>query len=264
MIYSEKIRALIVDDEELNRRDLFLALKSYPNWEVVAQSSSVAAARSVFNEVIIDVIFLDIRMPQESGLQFAEELSKRDSPPLIIFVTAHSQHAIDAFRLHALDFLLKPVADQHLQQAIERAQQMLDLRQQANLAQALRSYLDSEAQETLAQRAYWQQVCVRTIGRIETIQLTDVAWIEAQGNYMLLHLEGRNIMYRASMTQLEEHLDPAQFMRTHRSCIVAKKQIGSLHGMPDSAYKVRLHCGDEVSISERYLSSVKSWMQQQN
>nr|WP_315477207.1 LytTR family DNA-binding domain-containing protein [uncultured Undibacterium sp.] len=254
---SKTIRALIVDDEELGRKNLQYAIEEHSNWLIAAQASSVATARLTLATQSIDVIFLDIQMPRETGLQLARELSEQSVPPLIIFVTAFNEHAIEAFELHALDYLLKPLNDTRLAHALERAESMLALQQQANYGKALQHYIEDEDCKTHATQKYWQQVSVRSIGKIETVSLTDVLWIEAQGNYMQLHTSTRQILYRASMTRLEKHLDPNIFLRVHRSTIVRKDQIISIWVGTDNNYKMILNCGDQVLISERYIAAVK-------
>jgi len=114
-----------------------------------------------------------------------------------------------------------------------------------------------ENNKQLATPDYWQQVSVRSIGKIETVALTEVLWIEAQGNYMQLHTSTRAILYRASMARLEQHLDPSIFLRIHRSTIIRKDQIASIYATADNSYKMLLHCGDQVLISERYIAVVK-------
>ncbi|MFZ6686662.1 LytR/AlgR family response regulator transcription factor [Undibacterium sp. SXout11W] len=255
------IRTLIVDDEELGRKNLYYALGEHADWHVVAQASNVANARLVLATEEIDVIFLDIQMPRESGLDLARELASKEKPPLIIFITAFNEHAIEAFDLHALDYLLKPLDDHRLQLALERASTMLQLKQQATYAKSLRAYANSEAVLTTKQtNDYWQFISVRSIGSIERIALEDVFWIEAQGNYMQLHLKDKKTLYRASMSLLEKHLDPAIFLRIHRSTIIRKDQIIKMQVMPDNSYKMALRCGNQVLVSERYISAVKNWI----
>jgi len=254
---NQTIRALIVDDEDLGRKNLHYAIEEHSNWLITAEASSVANARLALTTQDVDVIFLDIQMPRETGLQLAQELAKQSQPPLIIFVTAFNEHAIEAFELHALDYLLKPLNDTRLSQALERAESMLALQQQANYGKALQRYVEDENNKQAATPEYWQQVSVRSIGKIETVSLAKVLWIEAQGNYMQLHTSTRQILYRASMARLEQHLDPSIFLRIHRSTIVRKDQIASIYATTDNNYKMRLHCGDQVLISERYIAAVK-------
>jgi len=254
------IRALIVDDEEPGRANLRYALQDHPGWSIVAECASVTAAREALEAYAIDVIFLDIQMPRETGLTLARELSTQAAPPLVIFVTAFNAHAIEAFDLHALDYLLKPFDDQRLAQSLERASAMLRQRQQASYAQAMSQYVRAEDEAKKEQPAYWQQVSVRSVGRIECIQLADVLWIEAAGNYMQLHLTQRQVLHRVALSLLEKHLDPALFMRVHRSAIVRCDQLRQLEVLGDGVYQLVLVNRDEVPVSERYVAEVRRRM----
>ncbi len=265
---SAAIRYLIVDDENLSRTNLRFAVEEHSQWQLAGMATNVAQARLLLASGLasghaneqIQVIFLDIQMPRESGLLLAQELALWSSPPLIIFVTAFNEHAIEAFRLHALDYLLKPLNDEHLKQAITRAEQMLTLQQSSNYAQALKQYVESlEKEQNEARHAeYWQSLSVRSVGRIDLVSLADVLLIEAQGNYMQLHLAEKKIMYRASMTQLERHLDPSVFIRTHRGYIVRIDQIASIQVNADHIYTAQLKCGEQVPISDRHITMIKN------
>lgn len=248
------IRALIVDDEEPGRVNLRYGLAGHAPWQVAGECASAAAARTALagpDGQGIDVVFLDIQMPQESGLALARELAQRDEPPLIIFVTAYNVYAVEAFEVHALDYLLKPFDDQRLAQTLERAQAMLAQRQRANYGAALRAYAQP-------QPAYWRQLSVRSVGRIECVQLDEVLWMEAAGNYVELRLAARRVLHRVTLSRLEQHLDPACYVRVHRSAIVRAAQIASLAAHGDGSHQAVLRCGDTVPVSERYLAAVKA------
>jgi len=245
------IRALIVDDEEPGRINLRYGLAPYPEWQVVAECGSAAAARAVLAQQAVDVVFLDIQMPQESGLALARSLAQQDEPPLVVFVTAFNAHAVEAFEVHALDYLLKPFDDQRLAQALERAAAMLQQRQRAAYGRALRDYAAPPVQ-------YWQQLNVRSVGRIECVQLDEVLWIEAAGNYVELRLAQRRLLHRVPIGRLEQHLDPASFLRVHRSAIVRRAQVAALERLEDGSSQLLLRCGDKVPVSERHLAAVRA------
>lgn len=137
------VRYLIVDDEAPSRANLRLALAAHPDWLLLAECDGAAAARAALADNEVDVIFLDIQMPIESGLVLAREISRLRTPPLIVFVTAYSEHAVDAFDVHALDYLLKPLSDARLAQAVERIGAMLGQRQREAYGAALRDYVDA-------------------------------------------------------------------------------------------------------------------------
>jgi two-component system, LytTR family, response regulator len=246
-----KIRALIVDDEEPGRINLRYGLAPHEGWQLVGECASAAAARAVLSAQEVDVIFLDIQMPQETGLALARELAQRDNPPLVIFATAYNEHAIEAFEVHALDYLLKPFDDQRLAQALERAAAMLEQRQRAAYARAMRAFAAPE-------QNYLQQLNVRSVGRIECVQVAEVLWIEAAGNYVELRLPERRVLHRVPLARLEQHLDPACFLRVHRRALVRVGEVASLERDAEGASQLVLRCGDRVPVSERHLPAVKA------
>ena len=263
---SKAIRYLIVDDEILSQRNLSQAITELSSWQLIGTASTVPQAREILTQALPDVIFLDIQMPRESGLSLARELMCKEMPPLIIFVTAFDEHAIEAFRLHALDYLLKPINDLHLKQAIDRAEKMLHFQQQAQLAQSLREMFqdESKAGESTSEpsQAFWEHISIRSIGRIDRVAVKDIVWVEAQGNYVLLHLRDSRMMYRASMSQLEKHLDPQMFIRTHRSILVRTDEISSLQVLADHSYEAVLKNRVRLPISERHIAKVKQALSQ--
>jgi two-component system LytT family response regulator len=251
------VRYLIVDDEAPSRANLRLALAAHPDWLLVAECDGAAAARAALAAQDVDVIFLDIQMPVESGLVLAREVSRLREPPLIVFATAYSEHAVDAFEVHALDYLLKPVNDARLAQTVERIGAMLGQRQREAYGAALRDYVDADAGETVERP---ERINVRSVGRIEQVRVDDILWVESAGNYVELHLEGRTVLHRITLNRLEALLAPGDFLRVHRGAIVRRSQIARLETIGDGSYRLTLRCGATVAVSERYLTALKSAM----
>jgi len=251
------VRYLIVDDEAPSRANLRLALGAHADWRLMAECDGTASARTVLAGQEVDVVFLDIQMPAESGLVLAREVSRMREPPLIVFVTAYSEHAVDAFEVHALDYLLKPLSDARLAQTVERIGAMLGQRQREAYGAALRDYVDAGAGKA-AERL--QRINVRSVGRIEQIRVDDILWVESAGNYVELHLDGRTVLHRITLNRLEVLLAPEDFLRVHRSAIVRRSQIASLETIGDGSYRLTLRCGAAVAVSERYLHALKSAM----
>jgi two-component system LytT family response regulator len=251
------VRYLIVDDEAPSRANLRLALAAHPDWLLVAECDGAAAARAALAAHDIDVIFLDIQMPVESGLVLAREVSRLREPPLIVFATAYSEHAVDAFEVHALDYLLKPVNDARLAQTVERIGAMLGQRQREAYGVALRDYVDADAGDTVERL---ERINVRSVGRIEQVRVDEILWVESAGNYVELHLEGRTVLHRITLNRLEALLAPGDFLRVHRSAIVRRSQIARLETVGDGSYRLTLRCGATVAVSERYLTALKSAM----
>lgn len=244
-----EIRYAIVDDEEPGRTNLRLAMEAHPGWRLVLEADSAARARAPLAGGRVDLLFLDIQMPRESGLLLARELGRMTEPPLVVFVTAHSAHAIEAFEVHALDYLLKPLNDARLAQAVERAALLLAGRQRGAYGRALHAYAEGPA--------YLEQISVRSVGRIDQVRVADILWVEAQGNYVALHTATGAPLHRVALSRLEAHLDPAQFLRVHRGAIVRRTQVAGLSVAGDGSYSLRLRGGDEAPVSERYVGAVR-------
>ncbi|MFC4929935.1 LytR/AlgR family response regulator transcription factor [Massilia sp. GCM10023247] len=249
------IRYAIVDDEAPGRRNLRLALAAWPDWELAAECASAAEARTALAQADIDLVFLDIQMPAESGLVLAREISRLREPPLVVFVTAHGEHAIDAFEVHALDYLLKPLGDARLARAVERAAAMLGLRQREAYGAALRDYVDAGDAAGCVDHLH-----VRSVGRIERIGIDDIVWVGSAGNYAELHLAARTVLHRITLNRLEALLGPGQFLRVHRGAIVRRDQIARLESSGDGGHRLLLRCGAVVAVSERYLAALKAAM----
>jgi len=243
------IHYAIVDDEEPGRNNLRLAMAAHPDWQLAFEADSTAHARAGLARCRIDLLFLDIQMPRESGLLLARELGRLAEPPLVVFVTAHNTYAIDAFEVHALDYLLKPLDDARLAQAVERAALLLAGRQRGAYGRALHAYAEGPA--------YLAQISVRSVGRIDQVRVADILWCEAQGNYVALHTATGSPLHRVALSRLEEHLDSAQFLRVHRGAIVRREQAAGLSVVGDGSYLLRLRCGAEVPVSERYAGAVR-------
>jgi two-component system LytT family response regulator len=250
------VRYLIVDDEAPSRANLRLALGAHPDWVLAGECDGTAAARAVLAAQDVGVIFLDIQMPAESGLVLAREISRLPAPPLIVFVTAYSEHAVDAFEVHALDYLLKPLNDARLAQTVERIGAMLGQRQREAYGAALRDYVDAGTDR----KAVLERINVRSVGRIEQILVADILWIESAGNYVELHLAGRTVLHRITLNRLETLLAPDHFLRVHRGAIVRRSEIARLDTVGDGSYRLTLRCGAAVAVSERYLAALKSAM----
>jgi two-component system LytT family response regulator len=246
---------LIVDDEAPGRVNLRLAMAAHPGWTLAAECASAAAARAALAGSAaspVDVMFLDIRMPGEDGLGLARELARQPEPPLVIFVTAFSAHAVDAFDVHALDYLLKPLNDARLAQAVERAEALLRHGQRGAYGNALRGYAEQDGATWLA------RISVRSVGRVEQVRVDEILWVEAAGNYVNLCLAGRQLLHRIPLGRLETLLDPSVFVRVHRGAIVRRDQIGTLATIGDGSYRLTLRCAAQVAVSERYVAALRA------
>jgi two-component system LytT family response regulator len=246
------VRYLIVDDEAPSRTNLRLALAAHAGWTLIGECDGAAAARTAIAAHEPEVIFLDIQMPGESGLALARDIVTLHAPPLIVFVTAYSEHAVDAFEVHALDYLLKPLDDARLAQAVARIEAMLRQRQREAYAAALRDYVNPD------DARHMEHINVRSVGSIEQVRVGDILWIESAGNYVELHLAARTVLHRITLNRIETLLDAGEFVRVHRGAIVRRDQIASLATTGDGTYQLTLRCGGMTAVSERYLGALKS------
>jgi len=258
-ILLSPVRALIVDDEVPGRTNLRLALSEYAGWSVIGECEDAPSARRALEATSCDVVFLDIQMPKESGIDLARSICVRPDPPLIVFVTAYSQFALEAFDVHAIDYLLKPLDDERVAQTVERVRALLGRNERANYARAVRDYMDEA--ETVGRGEvlpFLKRVSVRSVGKIEAVDLGDVHWIGSAGNYVELHAADRTILHRIALSRFEPRLDPAVFLRIHRTAIVRRDQVRALHVIGDGVYELVLHGGATLPVSARHLSAVRA------
>lgn len=255
------IRCLIVDDEAAARDNLRQALAPFADWHVEAVCHDAADAREALSRARVDAVFLDIQMPGKSGIAFAAELAAAEIPPVIIFVTAHSGHALSAFDVHALDYLLKPFNDTRLAQALDRATDLIRLKRPREYAFALRGFVGAQ-KGPAAGPATLTHFTVRSVGMIESIPVSEVRWIVASGNYAELHLDARKVLHRATLRALEQHLDPADFMRIHRSVLVRRRLMRALTVEGDGVYLLHLDDGNALPVSERHAQAVREHLMQ--
>ncbi|MFZ6798733.1 LytR/AlgR family response regulator transcription factor [Undibacterium sp. Di24W] len=250
-------RAIIVDDEEPGRVMLGYALSAQKNWTILGEFSNVASAREFLNTNEVDVVFLDIQMPKENGIGLARSLSNLDQPPLIIFVTAFNAHAIEAFEVHALDYLLKPFNTLRFTQALARADEILT--QRRGYAKALRSFVDSEEQagKPAGSTKYLHQIIARSVGEMECIPINEVLWMSSASNYVELHLTKRVVLHRMTLSAIEKLINPQDFIRVHRTTLVRIDQFQQLKVVGDGSYSLTLVCGAQVAVSERHIQQVR-------
>lgn len=240
-----KIKAIIIDDEPLARLNTREALMTIPHWEVVAEFESGDISETQLAQFAPDVLFLDIQMPGENGISLAKRINNYNNPPLIIFVTAYDKYAIDAFELHAIDYLLKPFDSARFRQSIERAEQQI-----GNLT--LREKNLERLQSFFEQSNYLNNILIKSIGTMRVINIESVIWLSSSGNYVEVHHNEGNHLHRESLSSLEEKLDPGIFVRVHRQAIVKLSEVREIKTLPENKHKLVLSNGDETHISKRF------------
>ena len=247
------MRALIVDDEPLARRGVTLRLKRFRDVEVVGECGDGSSAVAKILELTPDVVFLDVQMPGMDGFEVLRALPRKDLP-MVIFLTAYEQHALRAFEVHALDYLLKPVDDERFGTAIQRARQVIDTDCKVQMAERIVHLLEERPGR------YVSRFPVRVGSRIQVVVTDDIEWIAAAGDYAELHSGGRCHLLRETMNALDQKLDPLQFLRIHRSRIVRVGCIRELRAIDNREYLLTLSDGSEHRSSRTYADRLEDWL----
>jgi len=247
------VRALIVDDEPLARRGVIVRLRKFKDVEIVGECADGRIAVEKILSLSPDVVFLDVQMPGMDGFEVLRSLPK-DSLPGIIFLTAYEQHALRAFEVHALDYLLKPVDDDRFAAAVDRARKLADSASKDRMTERILEMLGRGGDK------YLSRFTVRTGSRIQIVLAEDTDWISAAGDYAELHVRGRGHLLRETMNALEQKLDPGKFLRIHRSRIVRMAAIVELRGIDNREYVVKLTDGSEHRSSRTYAGVLENWL----
>jgi two-component system LytT family response regulator len=247
------VRALIVDDEPLARRGVVLRLRQFKDVEVIGECGDGSSAVEKILELSPDVVFLDVQMPGMDGFDVLRALP-RENLPSVIFLTAYEQHALRAFEVHALDYLLKPVDDARFANAISRARKLVDSGSKATMVERVLQML-AQASEKYASR-----FTVRTGARIQIVLAEDVEWIGGAGDYAELHASGRSYLLRETMSSLEQRLDPERFLRIHRSRIVNTGSILELRSIENREFTVKLADGSQHRSGRTYADQLEKWL----
>ncbi len=259
------LRAIVVDDEKLARRGLALRLANIAQVEVIAECANGQEALRVIGTESPDLVFLDIQMPGMDGFDLVCEL-QADAMPLIIFVTAFDQYAIDAFRIHAVDYLLKPIDEERLEEAVERAVTRHAVSAQNNKERLL-ALVSGRSDSGLAKelvsaapstRDWPERLTIKDGNNFQFIKISQIQWIDAAGDYMCVHVGGKTHIMRTTMKQLEASLDPEIFIRVHRSSIVNANSIVTATSHLNGEYVLTLEGGARLKVSRGYRERIKS------
>jgi two-component system LytT family response regulator len=251
------MRVLIVDDEPPARRGVRARLADQPDIEIVAECGCGEEAVTAIQSLAPDLVFLDIQMPDLSGFDVLRRLPGANLP-FVVFLTAYDQHALQAFEVHALDYLLKPIDDIRFYQTVEHARSQVCQRLAGDMESRLRKLLDRC--ESDGAKRYETRFAVRTRQRISIVEVNDIDWIEASGDYVTLHAGKRSYLLRQTMSRIESQLDPSRFLRIHRSAIIQASRIRELVSMENREYLIRLNTGAELRSSRTYSDVLERWL----
>ena len=241
------IRAMIADDEPLARLRVRELLAAAEDIEVVAECANGEEAIQAIEESPPDMLFLDVQMPELDGFDVLQAVGV-GRVPVVIFVTAYDQFALRAFEAHALDYLLKPFDDERFEAALRRARGRIQERRGGDLDVRLRALLA----EVRGGGDYLQRLVVPAGHRSIFIRTEDIDWIEAERNYIRLHVRGRAHLLRENLSRSESALDPARFCRIHRSTIVNIDRIQAVESLFQGEYLVVLHDGTKLTSGRSY------------
>lgn len=243
----EKIRTVIVDDEPLARRGIRAQLNDEKDIEIVSECRNGREAVTVIEEQAPDLVFLDVQMPELDGFGVLEAVGV-ERMPAVIFVTAYDKYALRAFDVHALDYLLKPFDGERFTKALQRVRRQIERNSIHDLSRRLQNLLD----DLKPNQKYTERLVIKSAGRIFFLGVAEIDWIEAADNYVRLHAGRESHLVRETMNSLEQKLDPAQFVRVHRSRIINISKIKELQSLFRGEYDIMLLDGTRLESGRGY------------
>ena len=257
------LRVLIADDEPAARDKLVRLLGAHADVVIAGTASNGVEAARAIRELAPDVVLLDIRMPELDGLDVADQVG-RDDPvrAQIVFVTAYDEYAIRAFEVRALDYILKPFDAARLAEALDRVRRQVELERRPGgldikrtLSQLSAPATEAELEEAPGQR-HLERICIKSVGRVQFIRMSDVEWVEAYGNYVRLHTPNEHPLARHTIRHLAERLDPRVFCRIHRSAIANLERIREMTPTVSGDYVIRMASGIRLRLSRSFRAEV--------
>lgn len=233
-----------MDDEPLARERIRSMLRAEPDVEIVRECGNGPEAVEAINTLKPDLVFLDVQMPGMDGFEVLRN-SDKERLPIVVFVTAYDQHAVKAFEVHALDYLLKPFKPSRFQATLQRVRELLANRQARQTSKGLLELLDQMKPE----RSFLGRLAVKNGERTIFVRSADIDYVESAGNYIVVHAGKENHVVRETLTALEEQLDPKTFARISRSMLVNVEQIKELLPMFKGEHVVVLRNGKQLPMT---------------
>lgn len=249
------ICALIVDDEPPARAVIRRMLKEHADIEVVGECKNGREAIESLRKESPDLMFLDIQMPEMDGFELLEALSG-NPVPAVIFVTAYDQYAVRAFEVAAVDYLLKPFDHERLETALQRARANLREKNSDDRTEQMLTLLE----QLQAKTEHLERFVIKNNGRVLLVPVSDVDWIEVQGNYLRLHAGSSSYTIRETMNNLESRLDPRKFLRIHRSTMVNIDSVKEMQVHFNEEHLVILKDGSQLTLSRRFRDRVSQFL----
>lgn len=260
-----KIRTILIDDEPLAVRGLTIRLKAFDDIDIIGTCANGREAVKAIKEQKPDLVFLDIQMPGFDGFSVLRSLVGEAEIPLVVFVTAFDEYAIEAFKAHALDYLLKPVEEDRLAEAVVRVReamsQRLAIEQNAELVKLIEN-MDQPPKDALTallekplevhDARFDPHLRIKDRGHITIVNVSDVEYIDAAGDYMCIHVGEKTHILRETMKTMEKRLDPKIFQRIHRSTIVNLDKVREVKPHSNGECFLTLEGGTELKVSRSY------------
>jgi two-component system LytT family response regulator len=242
-----ELRTLIVDDEPLAREGVRMLLDNDPEVTTIHECADGQTAVNAIIEAKPDLVFLDVQMPEMDGFEVLKAVGV-DRMPNTIFVTAYDRYALQAFEVHALDYLLKPYTNERFFKAFGRAKAQIKLRDDYSLNSQLTALLD----HLQGSGDYLERLVVKAAGRVSFVDVKEIDWIEADDMYVRLHVRRESHLVRGTLSGLEAKLDPQKFLRIHRSTIVNLSRVKELQPLFHGEYVVTLQNGTQLTSGRSY------------
>lgn len=252
-VSQRDVRALIVDDESLARERLRTLLGREPDVEVIGECGDGACAVEMIRSLSPDLVFLDVQMPVLGGFEVVSTIGADRMPP-VIFATAHDEHALRAFDVHAVDYLLKPIGAERLRAALARIRRWIGEAHGTQLSRDLHPLLADVAVEG---RRFRDRIAVRSGTRYTLVKIEDVTWMEADDNNVRLHVGAAVHSMRSTLRDVEMMLDPQRFLRIHRSIIVAIDRVSGIESWGMGEFLLILSDGTKLTSSRTYRRSIQ-------
>jgi two-component system LytT family response regulator len=259
----KQIRSIIVDDEPMARTRVAKLLAQDPSIEVLSECRNGPEALECVKKCRPDLLFLDVQMPGMDGFQVMEQLTRTNGHglvPFVVFVTAHDQYALKAFDVNAVDYLLKPYDDQRFFASLEKAKRFIEQRTSSKLTGKLMDLMREHLQENLE---FTESFLIKDKGREHKVRVDDVFYLRSEGNYIMLQLKDRHFLYRITMNAVETELDPARFLRIHRSYIVNRAHVRSSRYSGNNEFVFTMANGERIISGRSYKEQIARVLEEQ-
>lgn len=271
-----KLRSIIVDDEPLARKLMRSYLSKFEQIHIIGECENGLDAIECISTEHPDIVFLDIQMPGINGLDVVKAVQS-DIMPLVIFSTAYEQYALDAFDLHAVDYILKPIDAERLAIAVDKAIHLHHANFQENNEHPSEKYKLIEAithihfksqrdnhpviPTPIKEDPHKRTIAIKDTHTVAVVNEDDIDWVDAAGDYMCVHVHGKTHIMRSTMKDLQHKLDDSVFKRIHRSTIVNLTKIKEVTPLPKGEYFLHLKCDEKIKVSRNYRTIIKEFIQ---